>query len=938
MSILFAVYLHFEIEASMNDQAKTKGELLKEVQKLQKEHNALKALYEKSTLEVKLDEAMILKLLKAINTTSDAIFLTDTEGIITYVNYGFTSLFGYASDEVVGKVTPRILKSGLLEKEVYQSFWKTLINKAEVKGEILNKRKNGELVLVESTSSPILNEQNEIIGFIGIQRDITQQKKVAETIQESEHNLREAQRLAHIGSWKWTIETDTVKWSEELYHINGRDPNSPAPSYAEMASCYTPESWKRLSDAVTKAMQSGKTYGLELEVVRPDGTTRFTHSLGEAVYDASGKVFGLQGTVHDITKRKQAETSLRESEEKFKALFESAKDGIFLLTNDGSIVAVNEAFARIHGFTIDEMMKMNIKDLDTPETSQLAPARMQRVMNGESMTFEVEHFCKEGQTIPIEASANLVTIGGKKYLLGFHRDITQRKQTENAIQESESRFRTLIEQSPIAISISRGGIGLYANQKCLQLFGYQKVEQFISRPVFEWFAPQFQEDSKKRSYLRSVGIPVPEEFESIGMRVDGSQFPIQVTVKGVKLPDGMANIAFISDITERKQVMEELVFAKNRAEESDRLKSAFLANMSHEIRTPMNGILGFSELLKEPHLTDKEQQQYISIIEKSGKRMLNIINDIVSIAKIESGQMEVSLEETNVNQQIEFIYSFFKPESERKGLQLLVNNALPSKEAIIKTDREKLYAILTNLVGNALKFTHIGSIEIGVEKQGDFLEFFVKDTGEGIAEPKKEIIFERFRQGSDLTSRFTDGAGLGLSISKAYVEMLGGKIWMESELGKGSVFYFTLPYNPETEAKTFINEVPSGIGADSQIKNLKILVAEDDESSGILITTVLNKIRNKFLKAGTGVEAVESCRNNPDIDLVLMDIRMPKMDGCEATRQIRQFNKDVVIIAQTAYGLEGDREMAIEAGCNDHISKPIRIDALKELIRKHFPI
>ena len=442
-----------------------------------------------------------------------------------------------------------------------------------------------------------------------------------------------------------------------------------------------------------------------------------------------------------------------------------------------------------------------------------------------------------------------------------------------------------------------------------------------------------------QALINLITNDTPYDLEYLIYPADGSN-PRVIISKAIieKDADGnpIAVNGIIQDISERKKTEQELLRAKERAEESDRLKSAFLANMSHEIRTPMNGILGFADLLKEPHLTDELQQQYISIIEKSGKRMLNIINDIVSISKIESGQMDVSMEETNINHQIEFIYSLFRAESERKGLQLLVKNMLPFKECLIKTDREKLYAILTNLVGNALKFTRTGSIEFGVEKKGDFLEFFVKDTGIGIAEHQKEIIFERFRQVSEAHNRVYEGAGLGLTIAKAYVEMLGGKIWVESELGKGSTFNFTLPYNVEMEAKTVIKEVTSGIGADKQVNKLKILIAEDDETSELYLSTVLKVYCREILKAGTGAETVEACRNNPDIDLVLMDIRMPDVDGYEATRQIRQFNKDVVIIAQTAYALSGDREKAIEAGCNGYISKPIKLDFLKELIRKQF--
>src|ERR1035437_6428696 len=264
--------------------------------------------------------------------------------------------------------------------------------------------------------------------------------------------------------------------------------------------------------------------------------------------------------------------------------------------------------------------------------------------------------------------------------------------------------------------------------------------------------------------------------------------------------------------------------AKEKAEESDSLKSAFLANMSHEIRTPMNGILGFAELLKEPNLAYEEQQEFIRIIGQSGSRMLNTINNIVDISKIESGLINVDIKESNINEQIEFIYKFFKPEVESKGLQFFFKNGLQLKEAVIKTDIEKIYAILTSLIKNAIKFTDEGSIEFGYEKKGKYLEFFVKDTGMGINQSQKEIIFERFRQGSESLTRKYEGSGLGLSISKSYVEMLDGKLWVESEERKGSIFYFTIPYNAVSEEKTASGYADSEKYKEVQLKNLKILV------------------------------------------------------------------------------------------------------------------
>jgi signal transduction histidine kinase len=433
--------------------------------------------------------------------------------------------------------------------------------------------------------------------------------------------------------------------------------------------------------------------------------------------------------------------------------------------------------------------------------------------------------------------------------------------------------------------------------------------------------------------LVTKGKPYDLEFKI--RRADDGEI---IDIHSIADFDKENNIVYgvIQDITEQKRIEEALKIAKDQAEESDRLKSAFLANMSHEIRTPMNGILGFAELLKEATLTGEQQKEYIRIIEKSGNRMLNIINDIVDISKIEAGLMEVAFGESDINELFEFLFNFFKPEVEAKGMQLIFKNNLTDKESIIKTDREKVYAILTNLLKNAVKYSKKGIIEFGCSKNGRYLEFFVKDTGIGISPDRKEDIFKRFIQADVSDKMAHQGAGLGLSISKAYVKLLYGKIWVESEVGKGSVFYFKIPYfGADEEIKVPEKFYPDN-GEENHIENLKILIAEDDEISSMLIIKTVKKYCRELLKVNTGLEAIDACRNNPDIDLILMDIKMPDMDGYQATRQIRQFNSDVVIIAQSAFGLSGDKDKALSAGCDAYVSKPIIKKELLGIIHKYF--
>lgn len=633
----------------------------------------------------------------------------------------------------------------------------------------------------------------------------------------------------------------------------------------------------------------------------------------------------------------KVEEALKESESNYRALLEGSILGILAFDIEThQCVFSNSAARKLFVYSEDEISRLSLKDFHPMDSLEMVIHEFGLQGRGEkSISYALPCLRKDGKIFYADITGYSTTFKGRSCSIGFIMDVTERRKTEEALRRSEEKYHTLFENvQDVFYQIDLAGVILDISPSIKHFTEFNRDEIIGSNVTDLYFNPDdrvmFLNEIKKKGEVR--------DFELVLKTKNGNKKVASVNARLIFDADSKPNHidGALRDITERKRIEEELSLAKEKAEESDRLKSAFLANMSHEIRTPMNGILGFAQLLKDPKLSEKDQQQYLSIIDKSGKRMLSIINDIVNISKIESAQMEISIEETNIIEQIEFIFAFFKPEVERNGLQFLIRNSLPSKEAIIKSDSEKIYAILTNLVGNALKFTRAGSVEIGLEKKGDFLQFFVKDTGNGIPENQKKIIFERFRQGNDLITKPYEGTGLGLSISKAYVEMLGGKIWVESELGKGSAFYFTIPHNAESASADNINNVPLGSGTDGQFHKLKVLLAEDDETSKMFLSILLEEYSREILIKGTGAEAVEVCRDNPDIDLILMDIRMPDMDGYTAARQIRQFNKNVIIIAQTAYGMSGDREKAIAAGCNDHISKPLRIDILKELIEKYF--
>jgi PAS domain S-box-containing protein len=535
---------------------------------------------------------------------------------------------------------------------------------------------------------------------------------------------------------------------------------------------------------------------------------------------------------------------------------------------------------------------------------------------------------------------------------GIVTDITNRKITEEALINSEAEKKAILNNLPhLAWLKDNEGKYLSVNESFANSVN-KSIEEIVGKTDYELYSEktaQRYRDEDLKIMLTKKKLFIEEEIEGKWHETFKAPiFDIEGQIIGVtgialEISKRKKNEEEIKNYSEKlaiqnvklKLINDELKAAKEKAEESDKLKSAFLANMSHEIRTPMNAILGFATLIRNRVLTEEKRRDYIDLINSNCRQLLHIITDIIDISKIEAGQISIFNKNFPLNKLMNDLYLNYKNQVEilKKPIQFVLNNGLRNEDSAIFTDKVRLEQILSNLLSNALKFTEKGTIELGyqIDRKRDIV-FYVKDTGIGISESEAKVIFDRFRQVSSSYSKIYGGTGLGLSISKGLVEKLGGKIWVQSELEKGSIFYFSLPYKPgillEKPAETDYSKTYNWMGK-------TLLIAEDEEANYNLLATILDPTKIRIIWVTTGREAIEKCKADPSIDLVLMDMKMPDINGFESTEQIKLLRQELPIIAQTAYAMSTDEENCLSAGCDDYISKPLRIDDLLSKIDKY---
>lgn len=708
---------------------------------------------------------------------------------------------------------------------------------------------------------------------------IQQLKEQENQLRLSEYRYKKAQEIGHIGSWEYNIEENTFWGSDEgkrIYNLDVNRKDFPAES---VMACVIDEDRERVNQALVDLIAEGKPYDIVFTII-PQNTQqkKVIHSIAEVLFDDKGNPLKVTGVLHDVTMQKQAESELIKAIEKAE--------------RNERIQRKQKEEIRFHNDRLESLLR--IAQFQTDSVQELLDFALSEVVNLTSSKIGYIYFYNENtRQFTLNTWSKEVMPECK----------VQDPQTIYYLDSTGCWGEAVRQRQPIIIN----NYETENKYKKGTPEGHIKLKKFLTIPVIV-----------RNRIVAVVGVAnKSNNYDEADIR--------QLTLM----------MDSVWKITENIQLIRNLEIAKEKAEESDRLKSAFLANMSHEIRTPMNGILGFTDLLKDPDLTGEDQQKFIEVIQKSGARMLNTVNDIIEISRIETGQVIVSHSEVDIPKLFSSFKEFFQPEVNRKGLKMIFENSLSESESTVITDENKLSSIISNLIKNAIKFTEKGAINVTVKRKNDFLEFCIKDDGIGIPENKKEAIFNRFEQADMSNARLYEGSGLGLSISKSYVEMLGGEISVESRVNYGSKFCFTIPFKMKHNQKAKDEKISMIKDNVSKFNKINVLVAEDDGASQMYLDYALKGIVQELILVNTGREAIEKIKENHNIDIILMDIKMPDINGLEATKQIRKFNQDVIIIAQTAFALEGDKQKALEVGCNDYIAKPINYRELISLMEKY---
>ena len=837
--------------------------------------------------------------------------------------------------------------------------------------------KKGEIKWVETNFDCNENKEGKVTHIQGIVEDITERKKTEDLFFESSQRLKDQFNNTPLASIMWDLNYKIIEWNNSAERIFGYSATEIIGK--SIKNLLTPPHLKKeMSILRNTVFIKNKSLKNTNENITKSGKIIICDWYSVTLTDAHNKVIGTASFVDDITDRVASKNMLQKSEKKYRDLFEKSIDAV-LISKNGKIINCNDSALKMFGFDDKESLlkidPLELSPLNQPDGSNsktkathLINATLEKGYN----RFRWYHHTKNGTIFPTEVT--FTKINDKDEQPTIHIvvcDISEKVKKEELELVVYNISKAALTDSKLV------DFGLFIKNELHKIIDttnfyialYNKETDMIHTPVMVDEKDDITDFSAKNSLTGHViktkkpllignnlsansnskqrnqpvmlgvvcknwlGVPLKIKDEVFGAIVVQSYNNENAYTKNdVQLLEFVSNQ--ISHTIQRKNTENELKKALNKAQESDKLKSAFLANMSHEIRTPMNGIIGFSELFLNNDLSVNERNKYANIVINSSKQLLSIVNDILDISKIEAGVVQLNYETINLNEQLNNQSAFYSPIASNNNLTLRCIKGLSDIDSNIRIDKTKLNQILTNLLSNAFKFTDKGSIEFGYQLIGKNLQFYVKDTGIGVEKKLQHIIFERFTQANLDLNKQRKGTGLGLAISRKFVELFNGKIWLNSNK-EGTTIYFTIPYQKVNEPiiATVIEKPNKEINVKN--KNRIILIAEDEEYNMLYINELFSNSNYKIIEAQNGIEAVELALKHSEIDLVLMDIKMPLMNGNDAMIEIKKSNPTLPIIALSAFAMESDKEKALSKGFDSYLTKPLDRKKLFELIH-HF--
>nr|NQU90388.1 PAS domain S-box protein [Bacteroidota bacterium] len=638
----------------------------------------------------------------------------------------------------------------------------------------------------------------------------------------------------------------------------------------------------------------------------------------------------------DISVRKIAEEKLRTSELQNRNLLNAIPDLLFVFDNNGTFKDFHANKQESLFLHPEQFLNKKIQDVLPTHISGITLKMIAKTLEtGYMQIYEYSNIHKGKKT---HHEARMVRSDSDEVLV-LVRDITTRKISEEELNTREKKYSTIFKHSPVGLfNFSEDGVIVDCNENFVQIIGSSR-EVLVGLNMLDQL-----NDRKLKKALRDALNSGSGFYDGFYKSTTADKLtPVKVFFRVIRDQEGkfIDGIGIVENVSEQKKYEEQIISAKEKAEESDKMKSAFMATMSHELRTPLNAVIGFSEML-ESELPSDQIVELAQLIKKSGQHLHDIIENIFDITQIESGSIKTNLEKITVYDTLQTLKDFCENEkvkAKKEHIDIHIDIPENLKTLQITADPHKLYKILVHLLSNAIKFTRQGYVKYGISTESHSgrevdLLFYIEDTGVGIAEDKLDIIFDTFRQADDSATREFEGTGLGLAITKKLVNYYGGTIWVKSKPGKGSTFYFELPcLTPISKVLEIVNSQISALNGNRGSST--ILIAEDDDTNFQLFELLLRKENMRVIRANNGQEAVDIFRIEPDIDLVLMDINLPVMNGYEATKKIKEINPDISVLAVSAYTMAGDETKAREAGCNDYIAKPINNRLFSKTVMKY---